>query len=220
MKVLADRRERDEHPGILEALRGRGAEVEVLELEAGDYYFPETAALVEYKTVTDFLRRLRDRSLWGQLEGMKRAEGATPFLLLEGPLTLAQKFTQWSESAVAALVASIQRDWGVHVLPSPNVRWTVAYLLSLGRTRTGRDHPLRYAPKNVPLWQVQRGVIEGIPDVSSVRAEALLEHFGTVRAVACATPEELQQVRGIGEKIAARIYEVMNSPFSRPRRET
>lgn len=43
-------------------------------------------------------------------------------------------------------------------------------------------------------------------------ADRLLAHFGTVRAVLNASAEELRQVRGMGPKRAAALYELLTSP--------
>ena len=48
-------------------------------------------------------------------------------------------------------------------------------------------------------------VLDEIPQLGSVRAKALLEHFGSVAALRKASHEQLSQVPGIGEKVASLI---------------
>jgi Fanconi anemia group M protein len=47
-----------------------------------------------------------------------------------------------------------------------------------------------------------------------VIAKRLLHHFGSIRALVNASEEELQEVPGIGKKIAASIYEMTNAEYS------
>jgi ERCC4-type nuclease len=51
--------------------------------------------------------------------------------------------------------------------------------------------------------------------VSGVGARRLLDHFGTVRAIAAAGTDELRQVPGIGPKRSAAIVRVMTHPWRR-----
>ena len=50
--------------------------------------------------------------------------------------------------------------------------------------------------------------------VSSVIAKRLLHHFGSIRAIVTASEQELQEVEGVGKKIANAIVEMMNHEFS------
>ena len=58
-------------------------------------------------------------------------------------------------------------------------------------------------------------MLEGISGISATKATALLEAFGTLRAVAEADREELQSVKGIGPEISRRIHAAFNSRFRR-----
>ncbi|MFA5216840.1 helix-hairpin-helix domain-containing protein [Sulfuricurvum sp.] len=48
------------------------------------------------------------------------------------------------------------------------------------------------------------------PGVSDKLAERLLEKFGSIKGVCNATPEQLLEVKGIGEKTAQEIYKLVN----------
>jgi len=48
-------------------------------------------------------------------------------------------------------------------------------------------------------------VLDGIPGLGETRRKALLRHFGSVKRVRAASPEELQEVSGIGPALAATI---------------
>ena len=48
--------------------------------------------------------------------------------------------------------------------------------------------------------------LDGIPGLGDSRRKALLQHFGTVRAIRAATTAQLQEVTGVGSALAAAIH--------------
>ena len=55
--------------------------------------------------------------------------------------------------------------------------------------------------------QMKSNPLDGIPGVGPGRKRALLSHFGSAKAVKNATAEELQNVEGVSQKLAEKIYE-------------
>jgi excinuclease ABC subunit C len=53
-------------------------------------------------------------------------------------------------------------------------------------------------------------VLEGIADIGPARRRLLLKHFGSVARVKKATVEDLQKVPGIGQALAARIFQELS----------
>jgi len=49
------------------------------------------------------------------------------------------------------------------------------------------------------LNERQQFLVEGLPNVSAVLAKRLLMHFGSIKDIANASEEELQEVEGIGK---------------------
>ena len=71
-----------------------------------------------------------------------------------------------------------------------------------------RDEAHRFAVEYHRLLRRRRlltGPLENVPGLGAVRRQALLAHFGSVRAIAAASPDQLAEVPGIGEKRAAEI---------------
>jgi excinuclease ABC subunit C len=72
-----------------------------------------------------------------------------------------------------------------------------------------RDESHRFA---ITFHRKRRGksmkasLLDNIDGLGDVRAKALLQHFGSMKAVKLATLEELQQVSGVGPALAARIH--------------
>ena len=44
-------------------------------------------------------------------------------------------------------------------------------------------------------------------------AKRLLDHFGSIRELVNASEEDLQQVHGVGKKIAKAVYSILNSEY-------
>ena len=59
-------------------------------------------------------------------------------------------------------------------------------------------------------------VLDGVPGLGAARATALRRHFGSVRAMREATPEELQQVAGIGPALATAVHAALHPPVADP----
>ncbi len=65
-----------------------------------------------------------------------------------------------------------------------------------------------YRPKGKRKQQLF--ILQGLPGVGSERAEGLLNVFGSVKSVMMASNKELQEVKGIGKKIADKIKWVIS----------
>ena len=59
----------------------------------------------------------------------------------------------------------------------------------------------------------QRSVLDGIAGVGPSRQKALLRHFGSVKKIREATPEQIAQVSGIGPSLGSVIWQALNPDF-------
>lgn len=214
--IVVDSREASTSPKLVEVLKKK-MEVRIEPLEAGDYYIPGNQSfLVERKTVGDFVASVRDGRLWGELEKMKSSNAGHPFLLVEGPLGLIEKFTNWNPASVAGLLLSVEDGWGVPILWSQNAVWTHFYLVSMvnrAEREEGKEYCLSFAPKRVEPERIQLTVVSSLPGVGPEKAKKLLEHFGTLRKFFSASEEELREVKGIGEKISKELTRLFDLNF-------
>ena len=53
---------------------------------------------------------------------------------------------------------------------------------------------------------ISRSLLDQIDGIGSIRKRALLNHFGSARAVESASFEEIKLVEGVEEKVAKKIY--------------
>ena len=54
--------------------------------------------------------------------------------------------------------------------------------------------------------ELQNHLLDQIDGIGSIRKRALLNHFGSARAVESASFDEIKSVEGVEEKVAKKIY--------------
>ena len=204
--MVVDGREAAAARDLVAELRGRGLEVEVGRLEAGDYLVEGAECyLVERSTLPDLARKVVEARLWGQLRAMSSAEGVRPLLLVEG----GRLRTSMSPQSVAGALLSVALDWGVPVVPSFSRALTAAAIEVLSARAASAGGPSArpiFKPRaESPDEEVLR-VVASLPGVGPAGARALLARFRTVQALANASLEEIMEVEGFGERRAARVH--------------
>ncbi|MCS7127116.1 MAG: hypothetical protein NZ953_01795 [Thaumarchaeota archaeon] len=223
--IMIDSNEVAEAPEIYESLRGR-AEVAVRPLEVGDYFVlgSQGSVLIERKRVLDFLNSLKGR-LWDQLDRMRQHEGPK-LILLEGNIA-GYRRTGWSETAVLALIDKIVLEMGVPIIPVPDSKATVTYILWKDkrlRSPSGwREYPLRVARRDMSPAERALYALEGM--CGHKTATALLNSFGTLGDLICfvrsnplpVVESRLSEVKVGGRRIPSSvvrtIYETVNASF-------
>jgi Fanconi anemia group M protein len=195
--------------------------VDVKALRVADYAVGR-GALVERKAVSDLHATIVEGRLWRQVGQLRRA-ASMPYLLVEvwdlddGPLT--------AEAVRGALLAVT--DLGVAVIRSADTtdsaRWL--RLLALRRQSPAARYRPVYAqrPKAPAGLRAAEAALSAVPRISTVTAQALLDHFGSLAAVVAADPTEWEQVPGVGPARARALASTLRAPFttsrSRRRRE-
>ncbi len=208
IKILVDHREKGP---VVKHLSSRCA-VEQKDLPVGDYVLSERVC-VERKSTEDFLRSLVDRKIFQQVKGI--AENyEIPILIIEGE----DLYTQHDISSKSILnaIISIIVDFNVFVLFTKDAYETMLMLVDIAQREQKHERkeiPVRGSKQSMNLKDNQRYVIEGLPNISATLAQRLLRHFGNVKAVFNASKDELMEVRGIGEKTAEGILQVIEEEY-------
>jgi len=97
-------------------------------------------------------------------------------------------------------------------VPTTDASDTAAFIASLVKVEMTRDVS-RESDMRINLSEYQRRMVQGLPNVTSVLAERLLERFGSVQKVLTATREELMSVEGVGRVISEEILRVANQQY-------
>jgi ERCC4-type nuclease len=210
VRIVVD--DRENAGGVIGELRAlAGVEVEVRRLDLGDYLV-DTRFVVERKTLLDFAQSLIDGRLFSQAARLATL-AQRGVIVLEGAIGQLQASRMSRESLQGALI-TMSVFHGLAILRAQNAAETARLLVYLAqqarRYANGVVPRPGYRPKRRRARQLY--VLQGLPGVGPERAERLLERFGSVERVTCATVEELTDVPGIGETTAENIRWALGEP--------
>ena len=185
--------------------------VKIKSMTVGDYQVSDDV-IIERKTAKDFVDSILDKRLFKQANDL-REEFKKPILILEGD-DLYSGFI--NPNAIRGSIASIALDFGISIIPTRDPEDTAAMIKRIAIREQKNEKTniqIRTEKKPVNLWEQQVFIIESLPNVGAVNAKKLLEHFGTVENIINASSEDLQEVEGIGKKIALNIRKVIESKY-------
>jgi Fanconi anemia group M protein len=210
LKIIVDHREFKSK--VVRELVGRGVNIDPKQLPIGDYIISDSIC-VERKLVNDFLQSLIDGRLFSQLKALKKAY-SKPIMILEGVGLLTSR--KINTSAIYGALVSIASDFGVPIISTENAMETSEIIRALAIREQLENKSVPSIRGEKPILTVserQQFIIEGLPNISATLAQRLLEYFGSVKAVFEADVAELSKVKGIGEKTAQDIKNIINEKY-------
>ncbi len=189
-----------------------GASITLQRLEFGDYAIGDRI-LVERKTVRDFMDTLVERDLFGQIRAMADVV-PRPVLIIEGEEDL-YEVRNIHPNAVRGTLAAITVGMSVTLLRTRDADDTAEMLYVLAQREGGERGERKVHPKKTyrSIREEQEYVLAAFPNIGLRSARLLLEHFGSLKAIIDADPEELASVHGIGEKTAQGIWDLARRPY-------
>ena len=209
--ILADHRERV--GGVVSYLEGlAGVQVEWAQLLVADFLLGDGVA-VERKSARDFVASILDRRLFDQAERLLDSH-ERPLLVLEGdPLTTGLNVHPNAIRGALAHLAVVRR---LPVLPSASPQDTAELLAVIARQVQGPDGERPRGPakrRAGTVAQHQEAVAASLPGVGTVLARRLLEHSGSLAALAGADARKLREVPGIGPQRAHTLTSLLAAPY-------
>ncbi len=212
LRIVIDHRETKS--GVAKTLDRLGMELSFAALEIGDYVVSDRLA-VERKRTDDFASSLIDgkRNLFAQLSDLARVY-EKPVLIIEGGDLFTSR--QLNPNAIYGSLISIAIDFRISILYSRDEEETAAILKILAKreqTENKREVNPHGKKSASTLAEQQEYLISSISNIGPKAARNLLLHFGSVEAFMKADLAELKKVKLIGPKTAARIREVLESPY-------
>lgn len=210
ISIVADHREARSNIAMM--LRDKpNIDVQERELSCGDYLVDEDF-VVERKAAVDFIASIMDRRLFEQSAKMKGDYGNVAFII-EGNLNAVR--SKMSPDAVRGAISYLVAIQGASVVNTATPAESAALLYDLARHR---QEGLAYqvalrAGKPKDLRTQAQFLVEGFPGIGPGSAIALLNHFGTIRAILSASEQDLRQVPGIGPKAAKQIHEILDVDY-------
>jgi Fanconi anemia group M protein len=211
ISIVVDHREY--RSTVARALAKKSIHLISKQLDVGDYVVSSRIG-VERKFVDDFLNSLLNGQLFSQLQRLRDAY-PRPMLILEGEGLFTKR--NINHRAIYGSLVSIVVDFGIPVLSTSDAQETADLLVVMAKREQRQEKKsvaLRGAKPSFSLTERQRYIIEGLPNISSVMAQRLLSHFGSVHAIVNASEKELQEVKGIGKQTAKLMYSVINEEYT------
>ena len=181
-----------------------------------DYLIPsEPTILIQRKRASEMISH---KSVFEDLIGMKAIENSKPYLLLEGTLSIIQKFTKYPEEPIIGTVQTILDNFDVKIIPSPNQYWTVKWLALIARRAVKpKEHkPLPLGlrvPRELPAHEKARKILESFPQISTTLSRRILERYGTLKKALDNIENWDKHIPQIGKKTVAHILEILNTPY-------
>jgi len=210
VKIIVDHRE--SRSSVMRFLTQKDVLVEPQQLDVGDYIISSRIG-IERKTVDDFLGSLIEGKLFVQMKNL-RATYSRPLLVLEGEGLLTKR--NMSHNAIFGSIAAIIVDFGIPIITTQTAQETADFLAVMAQREQkegDRAVAIRGEKTARTVSEQQQFLVEGLPNVSAILAQRLLQHFGSIRALANATEEELCKISGIGKNIAADILKILNAEY-------
>jgi Fanconi anemia group M protein len=208
VRIVIDNRElKSRVPDLLKRLQN--VQIQIERLPYGDYLV-NGHLLIERKTVPDFSMSLTGGRLFRQVSEM----GRFPYrrmLILEG-----RRFRSAgvSREAMQGAILALNLRFGVPVMQTADESETASVMIgAVKHVRINFDRPGFYGRSFGP--QVQRDqstpvdLLCRIPNIGRRRAGILIKHFGTVRNLFNAEPEQIRHCPGIGVGTAESIIKMV-----------
>jgi DNA excision repair protein ERCC-4 len=208
LHITADHRERDS--GVPDWLGcDPCVQLAMGQLEVGDYLVAGMAVF-ERKTVADFARSIVDGRLFRQASRL--ASYSLPaVVILEGTWPEDDVVEGVDRRAFQGAMISLSVIFRIPLLHSAGAQETAELIrYTAGQMRRSIDgaFPRRgYRPKGKRKRQLH--ILQSLPGIGPGRAARLLERFGSVEKVFAATPQDLAEVQGIGNRTAHAIRDAV-----------
>lgn len=200
IRIIVDQRET--RSGVVKSLDLMGANIELTELEVGDYVLSHRVC-VERKDIDDFFKSLfQDRKLFSQLIDVAEAY-TRPILILEGgdPFYSGRQINPKAIQGILNAIALLR----IPILYSLNPAETAEIMYSIAKKEQDEDkRPVQMHGKRSHLSPKEQleYTLTSIPDIGTVKAKNLLTHFKTLHAIVNADIEQFDDVELIGKTTA------------------
>jgi len=210
-KVLIFVDTREVNSGIVDYFGQYDCDIQKKMLTYGDFLVSDRVC-IEKKLVKDFVQSITDKRLFQQLKQMKE-NFERPILIIEGEESL---YGRLQPNVIRGALSAIAIDLSIPIIWTRDVADTAGIIYWIARREQileKRNIVLRN--KKVPETREgqQEYLISSLPDVSIIRAKALLKHFKSPQNIFSASVKELQEVKGVGKKIAQKIKKVIEKEY-------
>lgn len=205
--IVSDFREKE----IINHLKTLGATVNELSLEVADYICSDKIC-IERKTHDDFIASIIDGRLFEQAKNLA-GNFEKPILVVEG-----YSNRNINENALKGAIASLISDFNMTLLNTRNqydTAKTIYWIAKKEQQELKNSVSFKVGKKPKTDKELQEMIVSSMPGVSSILSKRLLEHFGSIEKTVIAGEQELKKVKGVGNKLAKRIKNILTKYYNR-----
>jgi len=217
MLVQIDSREQSRVKSATEYYEQQGLEVEVCELEIGDYLF-DNKVVFEFKTISDFVSSIQEGRVFNQAINMAENYNWT-FVVIQGDeharakaLAMSRNYHEITYFGYLGAIASLNRYTTVIESYSPFIN-EAYYRMQITAKKCLQNKPIvkKFARKHKnSAMNYLTYCVYGLNWKRSHDIVTLLE-LNTLEDLLNVTHQQLTSVPGIGDKMADRIIDTLNN---------
>lgn len=186
-------------------------------LPTGDYLIGDKI-IVERKTLSDFLVSIKTGRIFQQAYRIAQSD-KNGLIILEGDKSMVDS-SSMSRKAVQGALIHLTVFIGIPVIRSMNIQETAILLVDLfhqcQKQELPRQKQIISGSPGIRINKKQRQklfLLQNLPGIGTKKGLALLRSFNTIENIVNAAPADLTKVRGIGNKLAERIFTILHEPF-------
>ena len=165
---------------------------------------------VERKTYADFIASIRDKRLFNQVMILKE-NFSYPLLIIEGRHN--KKYCIANKNILRGIYIYVMVKQRVPIMRTANEEATskIIYDLTKYINRSGKMFsPMYYKRKAVTLKEKRKRILESFPGIGLETSREILINFSSLTDFFLSEVEVIMEVKGIGQKKAQSIKEILN----------
>lgn len=208
--IFADNREFNSK--VVKELARKECIVKSNQLEVGDYLLSDRTC-IERKTSSDFLSSVFDQRIFEQAKNLSE-QFKTPVILIEGKGLYTKRDVH--PNAVRGALSALAIDYKIPLIWSENEKDSaeiIYWIAKREQIEENRRISIRGQKKTMTLQERQEYLVSGLPSINTKLSKRLLKHFKTPEKIFTSSNEELQKVKGIGEKLAKNIKKALTKKY-------
>ncbi|MHA1185255.1 MAG: DEAD/DEAH box helicase [Candidatus Heimdallarchaeota archaeon] len=211
IKIIIDTRE--SKSGIAKELTNLDVDIDLQQLAIADYIVSSRIG-VERKDVADFSQSLIDGRLFPQLIALRK-NYPLPVLIIEGETLYGHRAI--NPEAIRGAISSITLDYDIRIFWTRNSKDTARFLRNIAKReqiKSDKTPSIRSEKAPVIISDLQEFIVAGFPKINTTLAKRILAKFTTLECFFNASVEEIQEVKGIGKKIAQEIKDLIQEKYT------